>query len=133
MTQDADVRILVVEDEAMVAMYLEAVLDDMGIQVVGPAPTIEDGLRLLDGGRIDAALVDVNLGNGGQGYAIAEVLAARDIPFAFVTGYGAGALQGRYTDQAILHKPFRAHDIEDVVRALLSRARRPFSEAAPPR
>ncbi len=132
MTSDAEPRVLLVEDEAMVSMFVETVLADMGIRVVGPARGVEDGLRLIAGDRIDAALVDLNLG-GVEGLPVADALAARAIPFAFVTGYGAAGLPAHLADRPVLQKPFRALDVEGLVAGLLAPGRRPFSADAPPR
>lgn len=132
MTTDAKPCVLLVEDEAMVAMFVETVLEDMGVRVAGPARGVADGLRLIEGDRIDAALVDVNLG-GTDGFPVADALSARGIPFAFVTGYGAAGLPERYAGRPVLQKPFRAHEVEGAVAALLPPDRRPVSADAPPR
>jgi DNA-binding response OmpR family regulator len=132
MTTDAQPRVLLVEDEAMVAMFVETILEDMGVRVVGPARGVEDGLRLIEGDRIDAALVDLNLG-GVEGLPVADALAARSIPFAFVTGYGAAGLPARFADRPLLQKPFRAREVEGLVAGLLAPGRRSVSADAPPR
>ena len=84
-------RILVVEDEPLVAMLLEDMLGDLGFDVIGPALRLDAALGLVDAGPLDAAILDVNLGRG-RSYPVAEKLAARGVPFLFATGYGsAGA------------------------------------------
>jgi PAS domain S-box-containing protein len=79
-------RILVVEDEGLVALQLQADLEDAGHSVIGPARSLEQGLRLAEAEDIDAALVDVSLGRESSA-PIADRLLARSIPFAFATGY----------------------------------------------
>src|SRR6202045_5470871 len=79
-------RVLVVEDETMVAWLLEDMLADLGCAVVGPAAHVNQALAMLDAEAIDAAVLDVNL-QGQKSYPIADAIAARGVPFAFSTGY----------------------------------------------
>ncbi|RYB01369.1 response regulator [Lichenibacterium ramalinae] len=80
-------RVLIVEDEMMVAMLVEDMLVDMGFIVVGPAYRLGDGLRLAKSETLDVAVLDVNL-KGARSFPIATVLTERGIPFVFATGYG---------------------------------------------
>jgi CheY-like chemotaxis protein len=98
--------VLVLEDEMMVAMLLEDMLAELGCRVVGPAATASDALALLAAGAADMALLDVNLSCGQSGYPVAEALARRNVPFAFVTGYGAGTLHPDFRGRPTLQKPF---------------------------
>jgi PAS domain S-box-containing protein len=99
-----DQRVLVVEDEAVVAMELARVLTAAGAKVVGPAGTIEEALDLLDDGQpIDRALLDVNLG-GRLITPVAKALASRHIPFVYLTGYQEPDVEGG----PILRKPVAA-------------------------
>lgn len=98
--------VLVLEDEMMVAMLLEDMLTEVGCRVVGPVATVAPAIALLQERAVDAALLDVNLSFGQSGYPVAEALAARGIPFAFVTGYGAGTLNPAFKDRPTLQKPF---------------------------
>ena len=89
-------RLLLVEDEAMVAMLLEDMLSDLGCEVVGPAGNVAHALELAKGeAEIAGAILDVNVG-GQPIYPVAETLKARGVPFVFATGYGetAGAPGG---------------------------------------
>src|ERR1700709_523125 len=81
-------RILIIEDEVLVAMYLEELLTEMGHQVAGPAARINDALELAREAAFDFAVLDVNLA-GVPSFPVADVLRQRGIPFVFVTGYGA--------------------------------------------
>lgn len=112
-------RVLVVEDEMMVAMLLEDMLSDLGCSLVGPATQVEPALRLVEDGGFDAAILDVNL-NGDETYPIAEALAARAIPFVFSSGYNAGRLREEYRHIPSLQKPFQQQDLERTLGAALS-------------
>ena len=102
-------RVLLVEDEIMVALLLEEMLAELGHTVVGPVARVQPALEMVQREPMDVAILDVNI-NGNEVYPVAEALAARDIPFAFVTGYG-GKLRGLYCDRPRLQKPFRRRDL----------------------
>jgi CheY-like chemotaxis protein len=110
-------RVLIVEDEALVSMLLEDMLADHGCEVAASASRIAQALEMVadDGLAVDAAILDVNLG-GEPIFPVADALAARGVPFAFATGYGAGGLPENWRDRPTLQKPF-SH--EDVGRALV--------------
>jgi PAS domain S-box-containing protein len=111
-------RVLVVENEALIAVQVAAALDGAGCEVLGPAARIVDALDLLYGGGADAALLDVDVA-GEPSFAIADVLAAKRIPFAFVTGFDAGsALPERFRDVPVIAKPFDAAELVGAVRRL---------------
>lgn len=108
-------RVLVVEDESLVAMLLETILEDMGCTPIGPAPTVEDGLAAVaDEAAIDAALLDVNVA-GRQVFPVAEALRARGVPFVFSTGYGEGGLPDEWRGQATIQKPFTEAAVRDAL------------------
>ncbi len=107
--------ILVLEDEMMVAMLLEDMLGDLGCRVVGPVSTVDAALAKLEERNVDAALLDVNLSYGQSGYPVAEALTARQVPFTFVTGYGAGTLNPAFRDRPTLQKPFHMSALVDVL------------------
>jgi CheY-like chemotaxis protein len=111
-------RILVVEDEVMIAMLLEDMLSDLGHEVVGPATRLEDGLALAADAEFDMAVLDVNL-NGVHSRPIADVLVKRGVPFVLATGYGANAEDDIAEAQRILKKPFTPEDLGAVLRELL--------------
>jgi PAS domain S-box-containing protein len=106
-------RILVVEDEALVAILVHDVLDALGFTVVGPVATMAQALALAKADPIDAAILDVNLG-GEPIYPVADALTARGIPFVFVTGYNTDAIDRRYGHVAALEKPIEP----DILRSL---------------
>jgi len=107
----AGLRILVVEDEAIIAMLLEDMLADFGCEVVGVVPTIETALAAVRDQPVDGALLDMNI-HGESTVRVAEELAGRAIPFLLVTGYG-----DRDNDPPVikaaprLKKPFRQDEL----------------------
>jgi len=108
-------RVLVVEDESLVAMLLEAILEDMGCLPVGPVASVEDGLAMArDEDSLDAALLDVNVA-GHQVFPIAEALKARGVPFVFSTGYGEGGLTDAWRGHPTVQKPFTESAIRDAL------------------
>nr|CAD6437882.1 response regulator [Rhizobium sp. Q54] len=115
-------RVLLVEDEGLIAMHMTDLLEEIGCSVVGPAATVEEALSLLNGADVDAALLDVNLGDGATSYPVADALAAKAIPFAFLTGYGAVGLDQAYKDQPVLAKPVEEGPLIEAVSALILQA-----------
>jgi CheY-like chemotaxis protein len=108
-------RILIVEDEMMAASLAEIVLGDSGCVIVGPAASVEQGLALVQNEPIDAAVLDINLG-GEPVFPIADALAARGVPFVFVTGYGVTGVNGdRFPGVPVVQKPY---DDEALVRTI---------------
>jgi CheY-like chemotaxis protein len=99
-------RILIVEDEPLIAMMLEDFLDVLGKQLAGQADTVADALSLIDRGGIDAAILDVNLRGGEQSWPIADALAARNVPFVFATGGSQEGLIEAHRMRPTLAKPF---------------------------
>jgi len=113
-------RVLVVEDELLIGLELEQSLTDAGCAVAGPAESVDQAKELINGAGLDAALLDVNLA-GRPVDEIAGLLAERDIPFAFATGWAADNLPRPFTDRPVLQKPFSPHDVLAVLRLLLDR------------
>jgi CheY-like chemotaxis protein len=111
-------RVLVVEDEMIVAWLLEDMLADLGCAVVGPAARVNQALAMLDAEAIDAAVLDVNL-NGQMSYPVADALAARGVPFVFSTGYNKDSLPNSYQGFVVLQKPFDRLKLGDTLAKLL--------------
>jgi CheY-like chemotaxis protein len=99
-------RLLVVEDEYLIAAALEHALEDRGAEVVGPAGSVEGALRLVEaeGDRLDGAVLDINLRDE-RVYPVADVLAARGVPFVFLTGYDAQVIPDTYAGVPRSEKP----------------------------
>lgn len=98
-------RILVVEDEALVAMLVEDALLDAGFGVMGPAATVDEAMALLARERPDAVVLDLNLA-GETSTPVADVLAQRGIPYVIATGYGASGLPSGHQHAMVLAKPY---------------------------
>jgi CheY-like chemotaxis protein len=111
----APARILVVEDEALVAAMLKDMLEALGAQVVGPAHSLAIACEMAESAACEAALLDVNL-MGENVAPVARILAERGIPFVFATGY-AGGISDVWPDAPVIEKPYSMADIE---RALLA-------------
>ncbi|ABS61981.1 signal transduction histidine kinase [Parvibaculum lavamentivorans DS-1] len=117
-------RVLLIEDEPLIAMDTESHLVSAGCEVVGLAATIEEARQLIADKVFDIALVDANL-SGEPVDEIAVALARKGIPFAFATGYGAEALPPAFRDAPILTKPFSPQALLAEVAALRARNARP--------
>lgn len=107
-------RVLVVEDEMMVAMLLETMIAQLGHQVVGPVARLDQAVAMAEREAVDLAILDVNV-NGKEVYPVAAALAARGIPFIFATGYGKGGLRAPYHDRPTLQKPYLTDDLRQMV------------------
>lgn len=112
-------RVLVVEDEMLVAMNLEDTLVDLGAEVVGPAMRLDTALELARIEQFDVAVLDINL-HGGRSYPVAEALRERGLPFVFATGYGHAEGAEAFSDVAILVKPYRAEELADALKSALA-------------
>jgi CheY-like chemotaxis protein len=110
-------RVLVVEDEVFVAMYLEDMLISLGFTVVGPAGRLAEGLQLAKASEFDVAILDVNLA-GEFSYPIADALTARGIPYIFATGYGSRGLDQAHRSKGALRKPFGAKELTQALAGL---------------
>jgi CheY-like chemotaxis protein len=122
MSSPAALRVLLVEDEAIIAIMLEGMLADLGCEVVGPAGNLGEATRLAQSEGLGGAFLDVNLG-GQSIYPVADLLAARGIPFVFVSGYGAAGIDARFAGAPVLAKPILDGDIEQAVAAMRARGR----------
>jgi DNA-binding response OmpR family regulator len=116
-------RILVVEDEFLVAIDVEDAVRRMGCQVLGPVASLEDALRLAEQEPIDGALLDVHLQHGLRVFPVADVLTRRNIPFCFMSAYRAEEIESGYADWPLLRKPFDHTALEAAIAQLLSQGR----------
>ena len=119
-------RILLVEDEALVAMLVEEELLDAGAEVIGPACSVAEALGLVEqaarDGGLHTAVLDINLA-GESALPVADRLAALGVPFVFATGYGAECDRGPHRAAPVLTKPFDIAQLaERVARCIASQA-----------
>jgi CheY-like chemotaxis protein len=117
----SNARILVVEDEYLIRMLLEDMLSELGYEVAGAVGTIAEASALARNGEFDLAILDVNL-DGEEIYPVAEILAARSLPFVFVTGYGENSLAEPYRNRPTLQKPFQSEHLQKTLATLLATA-----------
>ena len=118
-------RILVVEDEFLVALELESMLQELGGDVIGPLGSLDQAVAIAREEALDLALLDVNVG-GRLITPVADALAARGIPFAFCTGYDAAGLPDRHAAAPILTKPCQLRELRStLLSSVRSRTSRP--------
>ena len=105
-------RVLIVEDEVVVALFLEDVLDEFGYRVAGVVTQLDDAMaRDVD---YDIAVLDVHI-NGRSVFDFADVLVARGIPFVFATGYGERGIPERHRSSPVLQKPFQPDELKRIL------------------
>ena len=110
-----DRRILIVEDEYLIAMSLQDALENAGSVVVGPVPSVDKAIKTIESEpHIDAAVLDVNLG-GVLAYPVADMLIARKIPFVFTSGYEDNVLRSRYAQIKNCPKPYLFRAMEEAL------------------
>ncbi|WP_363346019.1 response regulator [Methylocystis echinoides] len=110
-------RVLIVEDEFLIAMDTEAVLEDAGCEVGGVAATVQEAQRLIDGNGWDAAVVDANL-NGVSAEPVAARLRQRGVPFVVMSGYAPDHMTGALAQAPFLSKPSEPNSLASAVLAL---------------
>jgi DNA-binding response OmpR family regulator len=115
-------RVLVLEDEWLIADHLGWMLTDLGYEVVGPVSTAHDALAVIEAGPPDAAVLDVSLASG-KSFAVAEALARRSVPFIFLTGYASADLPPALRETPILGKPVSPLDLKVRLEAIVAAVR----------
>jgi DNA-binding response OmpR family regulator len=117
-------RILLVEDELLIADLVETFVEDAGCEVVGPYGTVCEALEACQHVKADAAIVDLVL-HGEFAYPVAEMLAKRGIPFGFASGREAAATSSEWLDRPYMGKPFFQEDVDRLLSLLLHGVREP--------
>jgi DNA-binding response OmpR family regulator len=108
-------RILIVEDEYLIASEMATALDDAGAEVIGPTAHLHEALELLDTGvPLDGAVLDIHL-HGVTSFPLVDILVRRGVPVIFATGYGSESIPDRYRDIGRCEKPV---DAAAILRAL---------------
>ena len=113
-------RILLVEDEVIVAWMLKEMLDELDYYVLGPATSVVEALTIIETQAIDAVVLDLNL-NGQMSYPVADTLIARGVPFMLSTAYRQDRLPEAYRTLPILQKPYHLSELAEKLRQLLAR------------
>lgn len=121
-TSIAGRRVLIVEDEMLVAMGLEDMLTDLGYEIVGVASRTDQALAMLGNESIDAVVLDINL-HGEMSFPVADALTARNVPFLFSTGYERSSLAGRFSSCPAIQKPFSTEELGRAIEGLFDRRR----------
>ncbi len=116
MSLPAGLRVLVLEDEPIVAMMLEDMLIELGCEVVGPASTLLEGMALARAGGFDVAVLDINV-NGQRSDPIAQALDAEGKLYTFATGYGSAGLP-ECSGQRVIQKPYSLDQLATVLEEL---------------
>lgn len=113
-------RILIVEDEPLIAMMLEDFLAEGGMDVAGISDSVESALAVAGEGAIDGAILDVNLSGGEKSWPVARALADGGIPFVFATGGGDGSIEEEFRDRPTISKPYTLDNVTSAVDALFA-------------
>lgn len=113
-------RVLVVEDEPMIAMMVEDTIEMLGYEIVGPVAQLDDALALAVDSNVDCAILDINI-RGGNSYAVADLLLARGCPFLFATGCSEWSIPQHLVGEKRLTKPYSSSELEIELRLLGAR------------
>jgi CheY-like chemotaxis protein len=113
-TGQAARRVLIVEDEFLVAMLLEDLLSEMGHRVVACATQVDQAMKIAGEADIEFAILDINLG-GVKSFPVAEILRRRGIPFVFATGYGSAGLTSEFENELTLQKPYEPGELKRTI------------------
>lgn len=113
-------RVLVVEDEYLIAIELKRWLQDAGVEVIRLVPSVEQTLDLVEDHCLDAAVLDINLGDGDTTYPIADRLDVLRVPYLFATGEVHRARAGGYSNPPLLEKPYSKADLLRVLSGMIT-------------
>lgn len=114
--------VFLVEDEVMIRMMVADMLEELGYRIAAEAGEINEAIRLAQSTEFDVAILDVNV-NGKVISPVAELIAARNRPFIFATGYGSSGLPEEYRDRPALQKPFQIETLANAIDAAMRSAR----------
>lgn len=113
-------RVLIVEDEFLVAMLLEDLLSEMGHRVIEIIAQVDKAMKFADHADLDFAILDINLG-GVKSFPVAAILRRRGIPFVFATGYGSAGLTTEFENELTLQKPYEPRELRRAIAELSAR------------
>jgi two-component sensor histidine kinase/DNA-binding response OmpR family regulator len=111
-------KVLVVEDEAIIGMLTSELVSEMGHVVLGPCRNLEEGIKVAGGSELDGAILDVNLG-GELVFPLARLLAEREVPMVFLTGYDRSTVEQGFEKFPVLQKPVPAGELSKALSAIL--------------
>lgn len=117
-------RVLVVEDEPILAMSMQDMLTDLGCAVVGPALSVKEAEAMAREALLDVALLDINMGDG-PSFPIARILIARSVPCCFASGYGPAGVPAELRAVPVLSKPFTVRSLAAILHGLVELASPP--------
>ncbi|MGK9055700.1 response regulator [Neorhizobium petrolearium] len=113
-------KVLIVEDEALVALMIEDMLQDLGCEIIASISRLADARAIAAKADIDLAVLDVNLA-GELSFSIAEILRNRQIPFVFSTGYGMDGLPDEFGSHLVIGKPFSSGELQEIIAGAIER------------
>ena len=113
-------RVLLIEDESIIAMMVSSVIRGLGFTLVGPVARLDQALALVDEGEFDCAILDVNI-RGGDTYCVADLLIERDCPFVMASGYSNVTIPPHLLGQTRLTKPYSIDALEGELMRLSER------------
>ena len=116
----AQKNILIVEDEMIVALFIEDLLEELGHKVAGTSARLDDAIARANDGGFDLAILDVHL-QGEEVFPLADQLAEKGVPFIFATGYGERGIPERLRAAPTLQKPFRPEELADMIEKLTAK------------
>jgi CheY-like chemotaxis protein len=116
----ADVKdIFLVEDEAFIRMMIADMIEELGHRVVAEAGNLPDAARLATTTQFDLAILDINI-NGDEIFPVAKIIAGRNVPFVFASGYGARGLPEPFLDRTVLQKPFLVEQLRQAIETVVA-------------
>jgi CheY-like chemotaxis protein len=114
-------RILILEDEGLIALDLEAIVRDLGCDVLGPVNHLEPALNIAERCQLDGAVLDIHLNGDSTSYPVAAALESRRIPFIFVTGIDKGGMASLFPGAAVVRKPFSQALVQAAIKRMLAK------------
>lgn len=112
-------KVLVLDDQQLIAFSLAKMLEENGFEVLGPYANVSSALDCVENLNPDIAILDINMGDGTTSESLADELVEKNLPFAFVTGYGsAEVISPRFKDIIKMHKPVRSAQFIEMVKSL---------------
>ena len=114
-------RVLVIEDSPVVGPFTADLLAELGCEAVGPAPNMATARELIEGEKLDAAILDLHI-RGERVFPLCEALEAKGVPFVLTSGYAAWDLPDKWIDRPRLLKPYTIGDVEEALGRLFGAA-----------